>query len=407
MPVVLKNTLVVVDTLGECKLRYLTYDDTLFRFELLRQVKDGREYTARALHHQLTVPEIRYEEFAQLSDPDLRKIAEAWIVDNPDYFEFFRDADADVFFDIFRNSECAHLAELRKQLARVGEFFQNDFQNLFDSLKELSATVKKAIAPVIEGMATVSSALGDRYRDLFRAISETKDLHAAVLRSFNQEQFKAILELHLERTLPDLTPVASDLLSAWSQRPEVQFSRTLVNAISEAIGSKGDEKTLKNVELLVQDKIDSLPTDPVALQGMTNLLAVLALIMQIVQNLLVVYQIQDSKASGKTQNELLEQSKAQTNTLLAIADGVAKIISQSQENYGQPENGIYYVVQRTVSVKTKCAQGSMTISRIYPNQRVRLVKRQHQWIYIEYFDYIEALPRNGWVLKKYLTLLGD
>lgn len=45
------------------------------------------------------------------------------------------------------------------------------------------------------------------------------------------------------------------------------------------------------------------------------------------------------------------------------------------------------------------------VAVLYPNQKVRLEKSAHRWIYVEYFDYIEGIPKMGWVNKKYLKML--
>lgn len=73
------------------------------------------------------------------------------------------------------------------------------------------------------------------------------------------------------------------------------------------------------------------------------------------------------------------------------------------------DKSIYYAVKRKLELKVNPKFQSSTIAVLYPNQIVRLVKRQHKWIYVEYFDYLEGIPKNGWVNKKYLTKIekGD
>ena len=66
---------------------------------------------------------------------------------------------------------------------------------------------------------------------------------------------------------------------------------------------------------------------------------------------------------------------------------------------------IYYVVQKTVSVKNHPDYKSLTIDYLSPNTKVHLLKSKHKWIYIEYIDYLEVIPRYGWVSKKYLKRL--
>src|SRR6266404_2352705 len=66
----------------------------------------------------------------------------------------------------------------------------------------------------------------------------------------------------------------------------------------------------------------------------------------------------------------------------------------------------YYVVEREVVIRLKPVNRSAPVAALYPNQIVRLVQPNLQWIYVEYFDYIEGLPKLGWVNKKYLRKIN-
>jgi hypothetical protein len=65
-------------------------------------------------------------------------------------------------------------------------------------------------------------------------------------------------------------------------------------------------------------------------------------------------------------------------------------------------NQIYYIVQRPVNVRIKPSNKSNKLDILYPNNKVRLIKSRHKWIFVEYFDFIEGIPKTGWVYKKYL-----
>jgi hypothetical protein len=71
--------------------------------------------------------------------------------------------------------------------------------------------------------------------------------------------------------------------------------------------------------------------------------------------------------------------------------------------YENKETPIFYIVDRPVNVRTKPSTKSKIIDTLYPNNKVRLIKPKHKWIYIEYFDYIDGIPKLGWVYKKYLS----
>jgi hypothetical protein len=68
-------------------------------------------------------------------------------------------------------------------------------------------------------------------------------------------------------------------------------------------------------------------------------------------------------------------------------------------------NEISYVVERKVELKIRPQSKSATIQILSPNQTIKLIQAKGKWIYVEYFDYIEGLPKTGWVLKKYTRRL--
>lgn len=47
----------------------------------------------------------------------------------------------------------------------------------------------------------------------------------------------------------------------------------------------------------------------------------------------------------------------------------------------------------------------MKFGRLFPNTKVKLITEKHKWVYIEWTDYLEVVPRYGWVNKKYLKRL--
>lgn len=66
------------------------------------------------------------------------------------------------------------------------------------------------------------------------------------------------------------------------------------------------------------------------------------------------------------------------------------------------ENDVYYIVERQVQLKQGPSFKGDSLAILYPNQEVKLITKDHKWIYVEYFDYLEGVSKKGWVNKKYL-----
>lgn len=79
---------------------------------------------------------------------------------------------------------------------------------------------------------------------------------------------------------------------------------------------------------------------------------------------------------------------------------------QKTEQPNQPDI-VEYAVVRPVNLRTQSntSKDSHIITTLQPNLKVELLKRNGKWIYVGYFDYVEDLPKTGWVAKKYLKMI--
>ncbi|HMG76184.1 MAG TPA: hypothetical protein VK582_21965 [Pyrinomonadaceae bacterium] len=64
-------------------------------------------------------------------------------------------------------------------------------------------------------------------------------------------------------------------------------------------------------------------------------------------------------------------------------------------------NDVYFVVLRKAKLRTEPNLNQRSIEILSVNQRIKLIRGNDKWIYVEYFDYVEGLPKMGWVLKEY------
>jgi uncharacterized protein YgiM (DUF1202 family) len=64
-----------------------------------------------------------------------------------------------------------------------------------------------------------------------------------------------------------------------------------------------------------------------------------------------------------------------------------------------------YVTTRTVNVRSEPSKQSCVIGKIGPNNKVALIASKETWLYIEYLNYINAIPKMGWVYSEYLKPL--
>jgi len=82
-----------------------------------------------------------------------------------------------------------------------------------------------------------------------------------------------------------------------------------------------------------------------------------------------------------------------------------QIASNTEQRIPDKDENAYYVVVRKVAIRIKPKCKSAALAVLSPNQKVRLVQDNHKWIYVEYYDYLESIPKYGWANKKYLKRL--
>lgn len=94
-----------------------------------------------------------------------------------------------------------------------------------------------------------------------------------------------------------------------------------------------------------------------------------------------------------------------------IVSQIYVLNSQVQELQDSSSNDdfdkVVYVVLRPVNLRTQSNtnRDSNIMAVLKPNQKVELLKRNGKWIYVGYFDYVEDIPKTGWVYKKNLKMI--
>lgn len=153
--------------------------------------------------------------------------------------------------------------------------------------------------------------------------------------------------------------------------------------LEDETDSESVDKYIRDTEkwfALVQEKLRELTPSSISFLSMLNFLLALFYFW---------YPLHEAARSEKRITELV--SRTQSEILKAIEDLKPNETSE-----------IYYSVSRQVSVKPRPRPKTRTIRQLIPGQPVMLIERRGKWIYIEYFDYLDAVTERGWVLKKYL-----
>lgn len=270
-------------------------------------------------------------------------------------------------------------------------------------LRDIQSIVIPAMSQQFAKALRMSAIIPDIQPQAIRALVESADS----MRRIGIERIVETLSNQTKnipyRLLGSMTESAA--LAAFKQiQPQISgiqdainttFAGTLAEALRHALKVR-DEESFDRVEALINDKFADLPHNEVASEGAwRTFLTILAVLIAFGSLSTDIYQAINTHESSNTQSTQFQQL---TDLLKQIAINIELRIPEKDEN-------IYYVVERQVPIQIKPKFKSPTIAVLFPNQKVRLVRDNHKWIYVEYFDYLEGIPRYGWTNKKYLKKL--
>ncbi|MDX6384541.1 MAG: hypothetical protein QOK48_2114 [Blastocatellia bacterium] len=168
------------------------------------------------------------------------------------------------------------------------------------------------------------------------------------------------------------------------------FANTLIEHLRRsAETSAATEEAIKKLHELIDKKVAELPRGRVSMEALLSIIVAVVLFLANIAYL-------EIKEAQKTEAPIFTDTQIER---------VAQAIETTERLKPQDDESAYYVVERRILIRVKPNNRSAPVAFLYPNQTVRLEKLNHQWIYVEYFDYIEGIPKLGWVNKKYLKKL--
>lgn len=294
---------------------------------------------------------------------------------------------------------------------------------LLDMSNQLSESVNSALPNVDEILKLQTIGISDIFSNLTvnSAVESARKLLGIHGDSHNQisDQFQSVLS---DKLLNKAVLAAAGLESNYITRImessvlggisslEEMIKQSTLNAIDwfESYSNDLDTSTIVDVDALTEIKQ--------SLQDSSKKASIQFYLSLLISILMFLYSLQSSLESEKKDLQLYKELNANVDSLettvaaqfFIVKNQLSSIDKHLQEI--EPSNKadvVEYVVVRSVELRTKSnsSQDSYVISVLEPNQKVELLKRKGKWIYVGYFDYVEDIPKTGWVRKKYLKMI--
>jgi len=176
-----------------------------------------------------------------------------------------------------------------------------------------------------------------------------------------------------------------------------QFDTTFLGSLHKRLEQLHEsgaavEAAMAEVDSAIKERAGCLPQSRVNFKGMFDLLYPLLLVL-----LQLWYARFSQERSSAEMQRFVESQLRATETHLAL-----QIQTLSPPESREP----FRVVERRCYLRADRFAKAMTVGVLYPNQLVEVHRTSGQWAYIEFFDYVNAIPKTGWILKKYVTTIG-
>jgi hypothetical protein len=206
---------------------------------------------------------------------------------------------------------------------------------------------------------------------------------------WRQRDLLAITNLTVARAIPEVNQfiINNRHFGYFPQSFAAEILSTLLK-----IEEPTDEQSLQNfidgleaLKALVINKCKELATDPATYWGMVKFIFTIFAFLY----------------------PLYENQQFEKRVIDSVNQTGTEILKEVEKLKPAEVKGVYYVVVREAKLKSHPRPKSATIQILPPNQLVKLVRAKGKWIYVEYFDHIEGVPKTGWVLKKYTKRLGN
>lgn len=187
------------------------------------------------------------------------------------------------------------------------------------------------------------------------------------------------------------------------------FASTVAESVRSALqGTTIDASMFEDLEELIEERVSELPHNKITAQGLYRIIFDIVIVfLTLMQAAGTGYQIYDGKRrEDKQATQQIETAAEQDKRNAALLQFLKQIAENTAKLMPKNDTGKYYVVERQVTLRVKPNNRSGKIVVLLPNQQVLLVQDNHNWIYIQYFDYLEGIPRYGWAMKKYMKRIA-
>jgi hypothetical protein len=263
----------------------------------------------------------------------------------------------------------------------------------------LESSVPRALAELQKSLARHRDLLDSPLLEATRQLLEAQDMLEHIqVPNIQPKLLQAARHMsELQRLAsPALAEIAESLSHAFaSPSYQAQFQASAAGGLldqfyrAETAPSQSEaEQLLASALDWVQKQIAALPAGWVSFKGMVWLLFTV---------ILPLYMLVDDQLDEHRDNAWKERHSAEVRR--RFDDIAAQLETLRPPAALRP----LYIVTKRVRLRAGPSTDAEIVDVLVPNMLVEEIERRGRWIRIEFFDYIEGVPKSAWAYKRYLV----
>lgn len=280
------------------------------------------------------------------------------------------------------NSFVNSLAKQMEALSKSANVFYNMQSSLINGLEQnierqnklveqLSINFAKMVLPQINLFEIFTQQIANSHKNIIENLS--------INVSKNLENIQALVNKY------DLDKFVQRINIYKETKNETNFGQSIILSIDDIKRQREYEQVILTIEDIFKKHIEKNPSSIVASSSFQNLLYFLLSLM------VVVY-------LGKQQ---------ETNIIESINDTGQRIEKKIEKITPKKEDAKVYIVRTKLNVRKDPNSKSLILDTLFPNNKVEVFKEENDWFYVEYFDFVEGLPKTGWIYSKYVVKINN
>lgn len=284
----------------------------------------------------------------------------------------------DTFPHQFLNSIRQQLGTINQSSFKFIEQNRIAFESISKSIIPLQNSINQSLAITNNFTRTILPQL-NVFEELSRNIFSS---HQSAYKNFSEILNRDLINVKNIISQIDFSHITDQINYLKNVSQQLNFGHNVIQCIEEINREDEIDYIISEVEKLLIEQIAKNNPSYVGSSFFQNLLFFIFSI------IFMVYQ-------GRIQEEnIINNISVSEKRIVEKIERITPKVSLSEK--------YIYIVRTKLNVRNQPSSKSSILDCLFPNNKVEFIKADGNWFYVQYFDFLDGLPKYGWVYSKYL-----